>query len=377
MLTHNNLVFDALATLKIQDMRSDDRLLSILPLSHSYECTLGFLLPIMQGACVYYLDKPPVPSVLMPALEKVRPTMMLTVPLIMEKIYKLRIAPQLTRSALLRKMARIPAVRRKLHRVAAWKVYKMFGGRLHFFGIGGALLAPDVEQFLREGKFPYAIGYGLTETSPLIAGCSPSQTRFRSTGPVIPGVQVRIDRPDSATGEGEIWVKGDNVMKGYYKDPERTAEAFSPDGWFRTGDLGSLDNDGYLYIKGRVKNMIVGSSGENIYPEEIESILNKSYFVLESLVYQDQGQLTARVHLNYEELDKEFAGRKQSETQTAQCVRDKLEELRAQVNSSVSKFSRIRKIIEQPEPFEKTPTNKIKRYLYVNDDKIPAEYDES
>jgi long-chain acyl-CoA synthetase len=187
---------------------------------------------------------------------------------------------------------------------------------------------------------------------------------------------VRIDKPDSTTGEGEIWVKGDNVMKGYYKDPERTAEAFSKDGWFRTGDLGYLDKDGYLYIKGRLKNMIVGPSGENIYPEEIESILNKSYFVLESLVYQDQGQLTARVHLNYEELDKEFSGHGLSESQTAQCVRDKLEKLRQEVNSSVSSFSRIRKIIEQPEPFEKTPTNKIKRYLYVTDSKNTAEYNE-
>jgi long-chain acyl-CoA synthetase len=373
VLTHQNLVFDVEATLKIQEVNSSDRLLSVLPLSHSYECTIGFLIPMSTGACVYYLDRPPVAKVLMPALEKVRPTLMLTVPLIMEKIFKLRIHPRLTRNALMRKAYGIPAVRKKLHRISAGKVYKMFGGKLHFFGIGGALLSPDVELFLREGGFPYAIGYGLTETSPLAAGCGPGVTRYRSTGPALPGVEIRIDRPDPASGEGEIWIKGPTVMKGYYKDPERTGDVMTSDGWFRTGDLGSLDGDGYLYIKGRLKNMIVGPSGENIYPEEIESVINESDEVIESLVYQADGQLTARVHLNYDEMDREFAGRNLGETQIAQRIRERLEALRQKVNARVTAFSRIKKILEQPEPFEKTPTNKIKRYLYVNDEKAVSD----
>ena len=373
VLSHKNLVFDVEATLKIQEVNSGDRLLSVLPLSHSYECTIGFLIPMSTGACVYYLDKPPVAKVLMPALERVRPTLMLTVPLIMEKVYKLKIHPRLTRNALMRKAYGIPAIRKKLHRIAAGKVYKQFGGKLHFFGIGGALLSPDVELFLREGGFPYAIGYGLTETSPLAAGCGPGVTRYRSTGPALPGVLIRIDNPDPSTGEGEIWIKGPTVMKGYFKDPDRTKDVMTDDGWFRTGDLGYLDGDGYLYIKGRLKNMIVGPSGENIYPEEIESVINESDEVMESLVYQADGQLTARVHLNYDELDREFGGRDVDEARLARRIREKLEALREKVNARVSSFSRIKKFIEQLEPFEKTPTNKIKRYLYVSDEKAVSD----
>ena len=366
VLTHRNLVFDAMATLKIQDVRSSDRLLSVLPMSHAYECTIGFIIPVSQGACVYYLDKPPVARVLLPALEKVKPTMMLTVPLIMEKLFKTRVLPQFTRNPVMRALYGIPAVRRKLHRVAVKKIEKMFGGELRFYGIGGALLAPDVEQFMRDGGFPYAVGYGLTETAPLIAGCAPAVTRYRSTGVVVPGVEVQIHEPNPDTGEGEIWVRGDNVMREYYQDPDRTAEVLSEDGWFRTGDLGRLDADGYLYIRGRLKNVIVGSNGENIYPEAIEAVLNRPDFVLESMVYEDEGQLVARVHLNYEVLDQEFASRKLTESQVRAAVEEKLEALRQETNASVSPFSRLQRLLEQPEEFEKTPTKKIKRYLYVN-----------
>ncbi len=370
VLTHKNLVFDALATIKIQKVTSDDRLLSVLPLSHTYENTVGFLIPMLQGASIYYLDKPPVARVLLPAMQKVKPTIMLTVPLIMEKIYKMRLLPKFTSSSLMRYLYSKPAIRKRLHRMAAKKVLKMFGGEVHFFGIGGALLAPDVELFLREGRFPYAIGYGLTETSPIVAGCSPNVTRYRSTGPALPGVEVRIVNPNPATGEGEICIRGENVMQGYYNDPERTAEVIDAEGWFHSGDLGVLDEDGFLYIKGRLKNMILGPSGENIYPEGIESIINKSDLVLESLVYKEHGHLVARVHLNYEELDKEFKTRKLSESQIAQHIQQKLEDLRKQVNANVSSFSRLNKLIEQPEPFEKTPTKKIKRYLYVSQEEV-------
>ena len=366
MLTHKNFVFDALETLKIQHVSQEDRLLSVLPLSHCYEFTIGFLIPLIQGAAVYYLDKPPVAKVLLPAMQKVKPTMMLTVPLIMEKLFKTKVLPQFTSSSVTRFFYNLSFFRIKLHKIAAAKIHKMFGGELRFFGIGGALLAPEVEQFMREGNFPYAIGYGLTETSPLIAGSSPDVTKFRSTGIILPGIEVKIDQPNPETGEGEICVRGANVMKGYFKDPERTARVLSSDGWFRTGDLGMMDKDGYLYIKGRMNSMIVGPSGENIYPEEIESIINRSDYVLESIVYQDNGQLIARIHLNYELLDKELASSKLSETQISQHIKKKLEEIRRQVNANVSAFSRINKVIEQTEPFEKTPTKKIKRFLYTN-----------
>jgi len=364
-LTHKNFIFDAEATLKVQNVVEGDRLLSILPLSHSYEFTIGFLIPFIRGASIYYIDKPPVARVLLPVLQKIRPTMMLTVPLVIEKIYKLRIAPQLSKSGLLRQLMKVPAVRKELHKLAAKKVMKFFGGEMKFFGIGGAGLNSEVEKFLREGKFPYAIGYGLTETSPLIAGSGVKNTKFRSTGIIVPEVEVKINEPDKKTGEGEIWVKGDNVMKGYYKDPDRTKEMFSEDGWLKTGDLGYMDKDGYLFIIGRLKNVIVGPSGENVYPEEIESQINQYDDVLESLVYQENGQLVARAHLNYEELESEFKNKKMTETQIAKRIEEMLEKIRNEVNGNMSSFSRILKMIEQSAPFEKTPTKKIKRYLYT------------
>jgi long-chain acyl-CoA synthetase len=286
------------------------------------------------------------------------------VPLIIEKIYKTKVYPQLTATLVKRALYKMPLTRKVLHKIAVKKIYAAFGGQLHFFGIGGALLSPEVELFLREGKFPYAIGYGLTETSPLIAGTDAQITRFRSTGKVIPGVEVKLAEKNEK-GEGEVLVRGDNVMKGYFKDKLRTKEAFTKDGWFRTGDLAKFGKDGYLYIKGRRKNMIVGASGENIYPEEIEANLNKSDYVLESLVYEDNGLLTARVYLNYEELDKEMQHRHLNDRRMQIYIENKLQEIRRQVNANVSSFSKIKRIKEQPEPFEKTPTKKIKRYLYV------------
>lgn len=365
VLTHKNLVFDALELLTIQNIVETDKLVSLLPLPHTYECTIGFIMPIMQGASIYYLDKLPTPSVLLPALQKIKPTVMLTVPLIMEKIFKNKIQPALTANPISRVLYNFPPTRKFLHYVAGKKLYKTFGGKLNFYGIGGALLSPDVERFLKEGKFPYAIGYGLTETSPLIAGSNPNSTKFRSTGTVPSNIKVRIYDPDPKTGEGEIQVMGDIVMKGYYKDPERTKEVFTDDGWFKTGDLGILKKNGYLYIKGRLKNVIIGASGENIYPEDIESVINQHHNVLESIVYESEGKIVARVHLNYELIDKEHRAKRRNEKQMREFISNLLQDIRTSVNSQVSTFSRIHKIIEQREPFVKTPTKKIKRYLYT------------
>jgi len=366
MLTHLNLVSNAISSEHVQPVEEADRFLSILPLSHTYENTIGLILPIMNGACIYYLDKPPVARVLIPAMAQVKPTFILSVPLILEKLYKAKIAPKLNRSGPMAKLINFSPIRKQLCRLMGRKLIASFGGKIKFFGIGGAPLAPEVEHFLREAKFPYAIGYGLTETSPLIAGCAPSLTKFRSTGPAILNVRIRIDNPDPNTGEGEIVVKGPNVMKGYYRDPERTKEVFTSDGWFKTGDLGVLDSDGYLFIKGRLKNMILGPSGENIYPEEIEAHINEIEYVLESLVFLQDDKIVARVHLDYEYIDKNIMKEKLSESQMHDQIKDILESIRETVNKRVSRYSRIHKIIEQPEPFEKTPTKKIKRYLYIN-----------
>jgi long-chain acyl-CoA synthetase len=306
MLSHKNICFNAQRASLIHPVDERDRFLSILPLSHTYENTLGFVLPMLKGACIYYLQKPPTPSILLPALQKVRPTVMFSVPLIIEKIYKGKVLPSFSKGKLIRFLYRLPIVRKRLNAIAGKKLLKTFGGELVFFGIGGAKLNPVVEEFLIEAKFPYAIGYGLTETAPLLAGACPSKIRLQSTGPAVVDVDLKISNPDPKTGIGEIWAKGSNVMKGYYKDPEKTREVFTKDGWFKTGDLGRLDKNNFLYIEGRLKNMIVGASGENIYPEEIESLINNFKHVVDSLVVQKKGKLVALVHFNYEELEQHY-----------------------------------------------------------------------
>jgi long-chain acyl-CoA synthetase len=243
---------------------------------------------------------------------------------------------------------------------------KTFGGKLKFYGIGGAKLNRQVEKFLLEARFPYAIGYGLTETSPLLAGANPQHSVFDSTGPAVMDVELKINNPDKLTGEGEIWAKGPNVMKGYYNEPDMTSEVLTHDGWFKTGDLGVFDGNNNLYIKGRIKNMIVGASGENIYPEEIESVINNFRFVVESLVIQQKGKLVAYVHLNMEELEKKYQHLKEGMTQKFEDKKEELlAELQEYVNSKVNKFSQINKIIQQSVPFQKTATLKIKRFLYT------------
>jgi long-chain acyl-CoA synthetase len=372
MLTHKNIVWNAEASSCLPNINEQDRFLSVLPLAHVYECTLGLVLPILCGAAVYYVNKPPTATVLLPALEAVKPTAMLTVPLIIEKMYKSRILPEIKKRRLVRMAYAFPPMRRRINRMAGRKLMATFGGALRFFGVGGASLAPDVERFLREAKFPYAIGYGLTETSPLIAGSSAANTRYRSTGPVMPDVQLKIEDPDQKSGIGEIVIRGPGLMLGYYRDPERTAEVVTSDGWFHTGDLGMVDQDGYLYICGRKKNVIVGPSGENIYPEVIESVINRSDIVLESLVLQNQGQLIARIFLDYEKLDAEFAASNLTETQAKERIQELLETIRRTTNEQVSSFSRLARAIEQREPFEKTATQKIKRHLYATEKAEPS-----
>ena len=365
MLTHRNICFTAEQVLTIQRVVETDVFLSILPLSHTYEQTLGLILPLFNGASIYYLHKAPTPSVLLPALEVVKPTTMLTVPLIMEKIYFGKIAPTFNKNKVLSFLYHTAPGRRFFNRLAGKKLYRTFGGRLRFFGIGGAKLNPTVEQFLIDSKFPYAIGYGLTETAPMLAGTKVGSTKLGTTGPAMEGVTLKINNPDRITGEGEVWARGDNVMKGYYNEPQMTAEVLTPDGWFRTGDLGTMDKNNFLSIKGRLKNMIVSSSGENIYPEEIESVINDFSHVIESLVVQKKGKLVAMVHLNIEELQTKYLMMKKEYSEKAgEMIDEYLEEVRRYVNSKVNKFSQVQLVVYQPEPFQKTATLKIKRFLY-------------
>lgn len=366
MLTHKNLAWTAQQCSTLQEIKENDRFLSILPLSHTFENTVGFLLPLKYGASIHYMKKPPVASVLLPAMQIVKPTIMLIVPLIIEKIFKAKILPTFQKSGVMRFLYSISTVRKVLHKVAASKLHKTFGGELHFFGIGGSKLDPTVERFLLEGKFPYAIGYGLTETSPLLAGAVGQNRRLGSTGITMEGVKLRIGNADPVTGEGEIQAKGPNVMRGYYKAPEITKEVFTEDGWFKTGDRGNFDKNNLLFIKGRIKTMIVGASGENIYPEEIESVINKMRFVLESLVVEKKGKLVAMIHLNMEEVEQNFKDFKaEAQLYIHEKSEEILKEIQKKVNAEVNKFSKIQQVVLQPIPFEKTPTKKIKRFLYA------------
>ncbi|MCK9423638.1 MAG: AMP-binding protein [Bacteroidales bacterium] len=366
MLTHRNICFTAINGHKIQHIEETDRFLSILPLSHTYENTLGLILPMYRGACVYYLRKPPTPSVLLPALLEIRPTTILTVPLIIEKIYRTKILPALTGNPVTRLMFKIPPVRKILHRIAGKKLMVTFGGELRFFGVGGAKLDKTVERFMIEAGFPYAVGYGLTECAPLLAGFNPQHPRLQSTGPACEGVELKIHHSDKRTGEGEIWAKGPNIMMGYYKEPQLTREIITPDGWLKTGDLGVFDDDGNLFIKGRVKTMIVRSNGENVYPEDIESVINNFRHVVESLVLEKKGKLIALVHFNQEEIAQRYQHLKNEVTNH---VEHKIEELRLElqeyVNARVNKYQQVQVVIAYPDPFQKTATQKIKRFLYT------------
>ena len=364
MLSHNNLVEQLIMVSKLQPVCETDVYLSILPLPHTYECSLGLLTNIMSGSSTYYLEKPPTPSILLPALLKVRPTMILSVPLIMEKIFKSTIYPKLTATKTLRTLYKIPFFRKIMHKKACKELVSVFGGRVLFFGIGGAKLSKQVEQFLIEGKvFPYAIGYGLTETAPLIAGVNPRMVKLQTTGPALEGVQLKIHNPKPHTGEGEIWVKGANVMMGYYKEEEITKSVFENE-WFKTGDIGTMDKNGFVSIKSRLKNVIIGASGENIYPEDIESVINSHSMVTESIVLEQQGKLVAMVQFNKEELEKLYQHWKEEWSEKTEKM---IAELKDYVNSKVNKISKISTVILVTEDLERTATQKVKRFKYFKE----------
>lgn len=368
MLTHTNLLSNAVQSGTVHKVFPEDRWLSVLPLAHTYECTIGMLVTLLNGAMVQYIDRAPTAAYLKPILKKFQPTTMLTVPLIMEKIYRATVKPALSKSAPLRLLMKFGPTRKLLSKAAAKKLMDFFGGQIRFFGIGGAPLAPDVEKFLLDGGFPYAIGYGLTETSPMLAGFNPANAVFHSVGKVMEGVTIRINDPDPVTKEGEIVATGSNIMKGYYKDEEKTREVFTDDGFFRTGDLGIVDKDGIIYIKGRSKNMILGPNGENIYPEEIEAVLNSNELVNDSLVMEYKGKLTALVHLKMEEMEEQLQHLKENAVEYKKQLQEKadeaLAELMIQVNQHVARNSKLQTMVLQVAPFEKTATHKIKRFLY-------------
>jgi long-chain acyl-CoA synthetase len=365
MLTNKNIVANALSATELIQITKEDRLLSILPLSHSYECTCGFIAPFLMGAKTYYIKGLPTAQTLLPAVEVVKPTIILSVPLIMDKIYKKRVVGHINSKFVTRMLYKSAPTRKLLNRIAGQKLYKTFGGNLRIMVFGGAATPAEVEIFLTEGGFPYITGYGLTEAAPLLTANPVGKQRIQSAGVVVPRVMLRIDDPDPNTGIGEIVAKGPNIMQGYYLNEEATRKTFTEDGWLITGDRGYIDEDGYLFIKGRSKNIIVGPSGENIFPEEIEFHLSQNPYILEALVYEKDDKIMARVFLDYETIDQELGKHGVDESKASREIQKLLEEIRKEVNTKISSYSRIHKIIEQPEEFVKTPTKKIKRYLYT------------
>ena len=368
MLTHAALCAQVGISSGIFPVLPDDVFLSVLPLSHTYECSIGMIYPFSMGARVVYLDRPPTASALMPALRAVRPSVMLIVPLIIEKIYRHQVLAKFNSNGFWRTLYKVGFLRRYLHRVAGKKLLKLFGGRLRFLGIGGAKLDGGAEKFLLEAKVPYAIGYGLTETAPLLAGAAPSQVRLGSTGPQAPGVQLRLEHINPDTRQGEVVALTPSVMLGYFNTPEATKEVFTDDGWFRTGDLGEFDKDGWLYIKGRLKNMIVGPGGENIYPEDIETVLNSHVYIADSIVTEQEGRLVALVHFNRDEIEAMVDNWREEWETKKEAWEAKTEQLKKEimdfVNAKVNRFSRISEVVEEKDDFAKTPTHKIKRFLY-------------
>ena len=358
VLSHRNLASNVITCYHSCKRNERDRWLSILPMAHTLEMTLSMLYPMYCGAPVYYLQTPPVPSILMKALKIVKPTTMLTVPMIIEKVYKGSVLPTIKKSRTLTWMNE--HMNGLMCKIIGIKLKATFGGHISFYGIGGAKLDPEVEAFLLKAGFPYAIGYGLTETSPLLGYAMHGWRAVGSFGYPVYNVKLKLHDVNPETGEGEIVAKGPNVMLGYYKDPKRTKSVFTEDGWFRTSDIAVMDEKGRFFIKGRNNNMILGPSGENIYPEEIENVINNVEGVNESIVVERDGKLVALVQPleNYIEWDKEGEDK----------LYEKLDAWKSKVlkmvNKNVSKASQVSSVEVMKEPFEKTATQKIRRFKY-------------
>ena len=358
VLSHRNLASNVITCYHSCKRSEKDRWLSVLPMAHTLEMTLSMLYPMYCGATVYYLPKPPVASLLLKALPIVKPTTMLTVPLIIEKVYKGSVLPTIRKSRTLTWMNE--HMNGLMCKIIGMKLKKTFGGKISFYGIGGAKLDPEVENFLLKANFPYAIGYGLTETSPLLGYSMKGWRAVGSFGYPVYNVKLKLHNVNPETGEGEVVAKGPNVMLGYYKDPARTKSVFTEDGWFRTSDIAVQDEKGRYFIKGRNNNMILGPSGENIYPEEIENVINNLEGVSESIVVEREGKLVALVqpNENFVQWDKESEDK----------LYEKLDVWKAKLlkltNKSVSKASQVSSVEVMKEPFEKTATQKIRRFKY-------------
>ena len=358
MLTGNNLAGNVTYARTLDVLFRGERELCFLPLAHAYSCAFNFLVPMAFGAHVFLLGKLPSPKILLKAFEEVKPNLILTVPLILEKIYKKMIAPQLNKRTMKLAMS-VPLLNDRIYAQINKKLTNALGGRFREVIVGGAAMNQEVADFLYKIKFPYTIGYGMTECGPLISYDNHKEYVPTSCGQILKGImEVRIDSEDPYNKVGEIQVRGENVMKGYYKNEEATRNVFTDDGWLKTGDLGTIDVNKRIYIRGRSKTMILSSNGQNIYPEEIEAKLNNLPFVLESLVVEREGKLVGLVYPDYDTVDS--TGIRHEDLPAI------MEQNRKDLNKLLAPYEAVTSIILYPTEFEKTPKRSIKRYLYEN-----------
>nr|MBF0222031.1 AMP-binding protein [Desulfobulbaceae bacterium] len=370
LLSHANLLANLESASKLIAIQSSWRFLSVLPLSHAYEFTIGLLLPLFNGASIHYLRKRPTPTLLQTACGAVAPHVVCMVPLLLEKIFKKKVQPVLTGNRICSALIKIPLLKRQILKFIGRKVIRLFGGNIKLFAIGGAALHFNTEEFLKMAELPYLVGYGLTEASPLVAGgpFGDSSISLGSVGKVIPDVEVTLVDIDKSSGVGEIQVRGANIMLGYFENSQLTRETITADGWLKTGDLGLFDCNMNLVITGRIKNVIVLSSGENIYPEELEDKLLSFLEIAETIVVVKKGRLEAVIVPDYEYIaDKHGINESKIDSGGAQLVFNEIDSIRRAVNERVPAYAKILSVREHPQPLIKTPTHKVKRFLYTTD----------
>lgn len=355
MLTHNNITGNMVYARTYMPLVPGDHILSFLPLAHAYGCAIEFLYPFTCGCHITFLGKMPTPQLLLKAFSEIKPRLILSVPLIIEKIFKKQIKPVLEQTKV-KWLMKIPFMDGVILGKIKTKLTESFGGNFHEIVIGGAALNEEVQEVLRKAGFAFTIGYGMTECGPLISYAGWREARFNSAGRCVDQLQMRIDSPDPENIVGEILVKGENVMKGYYKNEKATHKIIDKEGWLHTGDLGTMDSDGFIYIKGRSKSMILGPSGQNIYPEEIEARINAFPFVQESIVVDRKEGLVALVYPDMEMVD----AKKMKE----KSLDGIMEEYRKHLNKEIPNYMQVARFQIVSNEFEKTPKRSIKRFLY-------------
>ena len=334
-------------------MNNNSDVVSMLPSAHMYGMMFEFLFEMTIGAHVHFLTRIPSPKVILQAFADIKPDVIVAVPLIIEKIYKSKLKPIIDKNRLFMKL---PILDKMIQKKFCSELVNTFGGNFEEIILGGAAFNPEVEKFFNAIGFPYTVGYGMTETAPIIGYAHWDKTKINSCGKPALNMQVRIDSSDPENIPGEVQVKGPNVFLGYYKNEEATAASFTDDGWFKTGDMGVIDKDGFIFLRGRSKCMILGPSGQNIYPEEIEAVINNVTYVVDSLVIEDNGGLTALVYPDYHQGDLDGMSRAELEK--------RIESALPEINTEIPNYAKIKKIEFMPEDFERTPKRSIKRYLY-------------